>query len=59
MAMTRKSGPSQDDPEQSRRFIEAAKGIVTDESPEAFERAFGKVAQPKAGARKADSEKGS
>lgn len=32
-----------DDPEQSKRFIETAKEIGTDESPEAFDRAFGKV----------------
>ncbi len=32
-----------DDPKQSKRFIETAKEIGTDESPEAFERAFGKV----------------
>jgi len=34
-----------DDPEQSKRFIETAKEIGTDESPEAFERAFGRVAR--------------
>lgn len=35
--------PPHDDPEQSKRFVETAKEIGTDESPEAFERAFGRV----------------
>jgi hypothetical protein len=46
--MPRKPKPPPDDPEQSKRFIEAAREIGTDESPEAFERVFRKVAgQPK------------
>ncbi len=41
--MPRKPKPPPDDPEQSKRFIEAAREIGTDESPEAFERVFAKV----------------
>jgi hypothetical protein len=41
--MPRKPAPKPDDPEQSRRFIETAREIGTDESPEAFERAFKKI----------------
>ena len=41
--MPRKSKPPPDDPEQSKRFIKAAREIGTDESPEAFERVFAKV----------------
>jgi hypothetical protein len=37
-----------DDPEQSQRFIEAARAAGTDDSPEAFERVFKKVAGRKA-----------
>lgn len=36
--------PKQDDPKQSQRFIETAKEIGVDEKPEAFDRAFKKVA---------------
>ena len=35
------------DPEQSARFIEAARQAGVDETGEAFERAFEKVAAPK------------
>ena len=45
--MNRKFRPSPDNPEQSKRFIETAKEIGTDESPEAFERAFKSIANPK------------
>ena len=45
--MARKPKPAADDPEQSKRFIETAREHETDESPEAFERAFKKVAGPK------------
>jgi hypothetical protein len=41
--MPRKPAPKPDDPEQSKRFIETAREIGTDEDPEAFERAFKKV----------------
>lgn len=43
LGMPRKPKPPPDDPEQSKRFIEAAREIGTDESPEAFERVFRKV----------------
>jgi hypothetical protein len=39
-----KSTPA--DPEQSKRFIETAKALETDERPEEFERVFSKVATP-------------
>ena len=35
--------PHMDDPEQSRRFIETARGLGCDESEEAFERIFARV----------------
>lgn len=38
--------PKQDDPAQSKRFIEAARKVEVDERPEAFERAFKKVVPP-------------
>ena len=41
--MPRKPSPPPDDPEQSRRFVEAARASGTDESPEAFERVFEKI----------------
>ena len=41
--MTGKFNSQPDDPEQSKRFIETAREIGTDESPEAFDRAFKKV----------------
>jgi hypothetical protein len=43
----RKPKPPPDDPEQSKRFIEAAREIGTDERPEEFERVFKKVALSK------------
>jgi len=43
MSRERKAALPQDDPEQSKRFIETAKEIGTDESPEAFERVFSVV----------------
>jgi hypothetical protein len=45
--MPRKPKPPPDDPEQSKRFIKAAREIETDESPEAFERVFEKIVRPK------------
>jgi hypothetical protein len=41
--------PPPDDPEQSKRFIKAARELGTDETGEAFERVFKKVALPKNG----------
>lgn len=41
--MSRKPKPPPDDPEQSKRFIEAAREAETDESLEEFERVFRKV----------------
>lgn len=35
--------PKQDDPEQSKRFIETAREIEADERPGMFERVFGKL----------------
>lgn len=60
--MTRQSRVRQsesplDDPEQSKRFIDTAKDIGADESPEAFERAFGRVAKPHGLAPKTQSPK--
>jgi hypothetical protein len=39
--------PKPDDPEQSKRFIETAKALESDETGEAFERAFKKVVSTK------------
>jgi hypothetical protein len=39
--------PKPDDPEQSRRFVEAARQIEADETGEAFRRALEKVVPPK------------
>jgi hypothetical protein len=39
--------PKQDDPEQSKRFVETAKAIGASEDPKDFDKAFGKVAKPK------------
>jgi len=36
-----------DNPEQSKRFIDMAREVEADESPEAFERAFESVVKPK------------
>jgi hypothetical protein len=41
--MPRKPKPPPDDPEQSKRFIKAARELGTDETGKAFERAFKKV----------------
>jgi hypothetical protein len=46
--MPRKPTPKPDNPEQSKRFIETAKGIEADETREGAERAFKKVAKPPA-----------
>jgi hypothetical protein len=45
--MTKKPEPKPDNPEQSKRFIDTAKEIQTDEDPEAFDRAFEKVGRSK------------
>lgn len=34
-----------DDPKQSKRFVEMAREIGTDESPKAFENAFDKISR--------------
>ena len=43
--MTKK--PEPDDPEQYRRFIDTAQKVEAEEAPEAFDRAFKKVAPAK------------
>jgi hypothetical protein len=43
--MAKNPKPKADDPEQSKRFIETAKELGTDEDPNAFDRAFKAVAQ--------------
>lgn len=45
-SMPRKPNPPPDNPEQSKRFIETAREIETDESRETFERTFKKIAKP-------------
>lgn len=47
--MRQKPVPRPDDPEQSRRFIETAREVGADESPEAFGKAFSEVVRPKEG----------
>jgi hypothetical protein len=44
--MPRKSKPKPDNPEQFKRFIDTAREVQVDESPEALDRAFGKVVRP-------------
>ena len=44
-----------DDPEQYKRFLEAAHELETDDSPEAFDRAFGKIVPAKPASQKRDS----
>jgi hypothetical protein len=43
--MGRKPKPKPDDPEQSKRFIEAAREAEADESDEGADRAFRKIAK--------------
>jgi hypothetical protein len=43
----RQSAPKPDDPEQSKRFIEAARQIEADETGDAFRRAFEKIVPSK------------
>lgn len=45
--MGRKPKPKPDDPDQSKRFIEAAREAEVDETEDGAERAFKKVAQAK------------
>jgi len=45
--MGRKATPKPDDPEQSKRFIEAARKAEADETEEGADRGFKKVAKPK------------
>jgi hypothetical protein len=49
VAMARKPQPKKasSDPEEYKRFLETARQLGTDESPESFERAFMKVATVK------------
>jgi len=47
--------PRPDDPAESRRFIEAAKKLEADESPQAFDKTFKKVAPSPQNARKQSS----
>jgi hypothetical protein len=39
----RKSSAKLDNPEQSKRFIEAARAAQADEDPKAFDRAFDRI----------------
>ena len=43
MEMPRKSAPKPDNPEQFKRFIDMAREVEADESPDALDRAFDKV----------------
>jgi hypothetical protein len=43
--MTRKAKPKPDNPEQFKRFIEMAREVEVDESPETLDRALKKVAR--------------
>jgi hypothetical protein len=50
----KRPAPKPDDPEQSKRFIEAARQIEADETGEAFRRAFEKIVPVKPATPKAD-----
>jgi hypothetical protein len=54
MTDKKKSKPRQDDPEQSKRFVEMARELGRDETGEEFERAFKKVAPAKRASTKAE-----
>jgi hypothetical protein len=43
------SGRAADDPEQSKRFLEATKSAEADETPEGAEKAFKAVVKPRKG----------
>ena len=45
--MPRKPKTQPDDPEQFKRFIETAREVEADESPDAIDRAFKRVVRPK------------
>jgi hypothetical protein len=45
--MPRKPAPPQDDPEQSKRFIDMAREVEAEGSKEDFDRAFKKIAKKK------------
>jgi hypothetical protein len=45
--MPRKPKPKPDNPEQFKRFIEMAREVEADESPDAIDRAFKKVVPKK------------
>ena len=45
--MPRKPKPQPDDPEQFKQFIETAREVEADESPDAIDRALRRVVQPK------------
>ena len=40
------SKPKEDDPEQSKRFVETAKAVGGSEDPKEFDKAFKKVTRP-------------
>jgi hypothetical protein len=44
--MPRKPKPQPDNPEQFKRFIDMAREVEADESPDAVDRAFNKVVRP-------------
>jgi hypothetical protein len=54
MARKPKADPKTRDPEEYKRFLETAREVEAEENPEAFERAFKRVARPK-GAQKPGS----
>jgi len=45
--MPHKPKPQPDDPEQFKRFIDMARKVEADESPDAIDRAFNKVVRRK------------
>jgi len=45
--MPQKPKPPADNPEQFKRFIDMAREVEADESPEAIDRAFDKVVPPR------------
>jgi hypothetical protein len=45
--MPRKPRPKPDNPEQFKRFLEVAREVEVDENPNAFDRAFKRVAGKK------------
>lgn len=45
--MPRKPKPKADDPDEYKRFVEAAKQLEADQDSKAFEKAFDKIAKPK------------